>query len=62
MEKVTEQIQGDSVVLATGYQADKVAVAQFLDIAPETYVIGDSADPRTIREAIAEGFATGCSI
>lgn len=60
--EVTEQIPGDSVVLATGYQADSAAVAQFLDIAPETYVIVDSADPRTIREAIAEGFATGCSI
>jgi 2,4-dienoyl-CoA reductase-like NADH-dependent reductase (Old Yellow Enzyme family) len=60
--EVTEWIPGDSVVLATGYRVDENAVAQFAGLVPETYLIGDCAGPRMIREAIEEGFAAGRSL
>ena len=52
----------DTVVLAVGYRPDRAAVERFLGLVPETYVIGDCASPRKIKEAMEEGFLTGRKI
>lgn len=57
--EVVELFRGDTVVLATGYKADEPGVAEFKDLVPETYVIGDCSSARMIRDAMVEGFATG---
>jgi 2,4-dienoyl-CoA reductase-like NADH-dependent reductase (Old Yellow Enzyme family)/thioredoxin reductase len=60
--EVTESLPADTVVLATGYTADDAAVAEFTGIVPETYIIGDCANARMIRDAMVEGFATGRTV
>ncbi|MEW6185807.1 MAG: FAD-dependent oxidoreductase [Thermodesulfobacteriota bacterium] len=74
VEKITEKgvevirkgapefIPGDTVVLALGLKADPQIIQSFQGVAPEIYSIGDSVEPRMIKEAMAEGFAVGCKI
>lgn len=55
-------INGDLVILATGYKADRDLAQELEGKVPELYIIGDCAEPRSIREAIGEGFAVGLRI
>lgn len=47
-------IAADSVIIAVGVKANPVA-DQFLNITPDTYIIGDCKRPRKIMEAVFEG-------
>lgn len=55
-------IKADTVVLAAGWEADKKLAGELGANIPELYLIGDCAKPRTIREAIEEGFNIGVKI
>ena len=55
-------VEGNTVVLAAGYKADSRVTEGFGGIVAETYVIGDCASARMIREALEEGFATGRTV
>ncbi|MGB7631732.1 MAG: FAD-dependent oxidoreductase, partial [Candidatus Deferrimicrobium sp.] len=53
------QIPAATVVIATGAEPNVPPLDAFREKIPEVYVIGDSARPRSILEAIAEGFDVG---
>ncbi|MGI6649821.1 MAG: FAD-dependent oxidoreductase [Bacillota bacterium] len=55
-------INGDMIVLATGYKVDHDLTRQLEGRVPELYTIGDCVEPRTIREAIEEGFVVGFKV
>jgi 2,4-dienoyl-CoA reductase-like NADH-dependent reductase (Old Yellow Enzyme family)/thioredoxin reductase len=55
-------IAGDAVVLAVGLKAENVLLDRFRGKAPEVYLIGDCVKPRTIKEAIEEGFRIGTNL
>ena len=55
-------IKGDVVVLAVGLQSDKKRLDRFMGKVSEIYTIGDCVKPRTIKEAIEEGFLVGMKI
>ncbi len=57
-----EFIEADAVVLAAGLRVDQKTVEDFLDKAPEVYVVGDCVQPRMIKEAMEEGLAVGLKI
>lgn len=56
------RINAATVVIATGAESNAGPLDAFRRIIPEVYVIGDSARPRGILEAIAEGFEVGNKI
>lgn len=56
------RIRAATVVIATGAESNAGPLDAFRRIIPEVYVIGDSARPRGILEAIAEGFEVGYKI
>jgi pyruvate/2-oxoglutarate dehydrogenase complex dihydrolipoamide dehydrogenase (E3) component len=60
--EMTESVAAHTVVLATGYRVAAADVAEFTDLVAETYVIGDCAGARMIRDAMVEGFATGRAV
>lgn len=53
------QVPAATVVIATGAEPNVGPLDAFREKIPEIYVIGDSARPRSILEAIAEGFDVG---
>jgi NADPH-dependent 2,4-dienoyl-CoA reductase/sulfur reductase-like enzyme len=55
-------IEADTVVLAAGSVPDKALYEAVKDKISEVYNIGDCVEPRTIRDAISEGFRTGQKI
>jgi 2,4-dienoyl-CoA reductase (NADPH2) len=55
-------IVADSVVVATGYNADQRSIERFNGAAPEVHFIGDCAGGRTIKEAMEQGLVIGGSI
>ena len=55
-------INGDAVVLAVGLKSEKTLLNSFQGKAPEIYSVGDCVKPRTIKEAIEEGFKVGMKI
>jgi len=55
-------IRGDAVVLAVGLKSEKKLLDNFLGNASEIYFVGDCVKPRTIKEAIEEGFKVGVKI
>lgn len=55
-------IKGDTVVLAVGLKSEKKLLESFLGMALEIYCVGDCVKPRTIKEAIEEGFRVGMSV
>jgi pyruvate/2-oxoglutarate dehydrogenase complex dihydrolipoamide dehydrogenase (E3) component len=57
-----EFIEADAVVLAAGLRVDPKTGEDFLDKAPEVYVVGDCVQPRMIKEAMEEGLAVGLKI
>jgi 2,4-dienoyl-CoA reductase (NADPH2) len=58
-EGVTSFIKGDTVVLAVGFKANYPLDEKIRERVPEVYSIGDCVMPRTIKEAIEEGFHIG---
>jgi len=55
-------IEADTVVLAAGSVSDAALYKAIKDKVSEVYCIGDCVEPRTIRDAISEGFRTGQKI
>jgi 2,4-dienoyl-CoA reductase (NADPH2) len=55
-------VVADSVVVATGYNADQQSIDRFSGAAPVVHFIGDCAGGRTIKEAMEQGFTVGGSI
>jgi pyruvate/2-oxoglutarate dehydrogenase complex dihydrolipoamide dehydrogenase (E3) component len=52
----------DSVIIAVGYKANDDLFQTLQGKVPELYHIGDSSQPRGIREAMNEGYKTGLSL
>ena len=61
-EGVVSFIKGDAVVLAVGFKANYRSDEKIRKMVPEVYSIGDYIQPRTIREAVEEGFHIGRKI
>lgn len=66
IEKDAKQscLEADSIVLASGYQANRSLFEQLKERqdGPEVYAIGDCVEPRKALEAIHEGFKVGQTI
>lgn len=57
-----QTILADSVVIAVGYRPNEELSRALEGKVPEIIRIGDSAEPRRIREAIDDGYRTGLSL
>ncbi len=57
-----ETIRADTVIMAVGYQANERLYKALEGRVPEIYCIGDSSEPRRIREATNEGYQTGLAL
>ncbi len=55
-------IPGDTVVVAAGFKADPQKIEMFQAGTCEILPVGDCVRPRTIKDAVEEGFAAGKSI
>jgi 2,4-dienoyl-CoA reductase-like NADH-dependent reductase (Old Yellow Enzyme family)/thioredoxin reductase len=55
-------IQADTIVLAAGAIPDKKLYEEIKGKVSESYLAGDCVEPRTIREAIADGYRIGLEI
>jgi pyruvate/2-oxoglutarate dehydrogenase complex dihydrolipoamide dehydrogenase (E3) component len=55
-------IEADTIILAAGSQPNKRLFEELKGMASEIYLVGDCVEPRTIRDAINEGFRVGCKI
>jgi thioredoxin reductase len=51
-----------TVVIAIGMKSNGQLVESLKGIVPVNYLIGDSKEPRRIRDAIAEGYRVGLEI
>jgi len=57
-----DTIPADTVILAVGYRANGDLLKAMEGKVPEVYCIGDSSEPRRIREAVNDGYRTGLSL
>lgn len=57
-----QNLEADTIVLATGMTANRELVEQLRGKVPEIYAIGDCVEPRRIPEAIADGARVGRAI
>jgi len=57
-----EAIPADTIIIAVGYTADDRLYKALEGRIPEVYSIGNSAKPRKILEASAEGYQTGLAL
>ncbi|MCK4354472.1 MAG: hypothetical protein KAW83_04385 [Dehalococcoidia bacterium] len=55
-------IEADTIVLAAGATPDKKLYEEIKGKVSNTYLAGDCVEPRTIREAIADGYRIGLEI
>ena len=55
-------IEVDTIVLAAGAIPEQKLYGELKEKVPETYLVGDCVEPRTIREAIADGYRIGLKI
>lgn len=55
-------IEADTVVLAAGAIPERKLYQEIKGKVPEIHCIGDCVAPRTIRDAIAEGYRIGLEI
>ncbi|MDH5364355.1 MAG: hypothetical protein OEZ07_04295 [Dehalococcoidia bacterium] len=55
-------IEADTIVLAAGSTPDKKLYQETKGKVSNTYLAGDCVEPRTIRDAIAEGYRIGLEI
>ncbi len=61
-EGKTMPIEADSIVLATGANPNRKLYEELKNEFPELYAIGDCMKPRTIRDAITDGFRIATQI
>ena len=57
-----ETIPADTIVIAVGYKANNHLYKALEGKVPETYCIGNSAEPRKILEATSEGYQAGLAL
>jgi len=57
----TEEIGGETILLAMGAEADR-KLAGVKEKVREFFMIGDCAKPRKIMDAVYEGTKAGCEI
>jgi 2,4-dienoyl-CoA reductase-like NADH-dependent reductase (Old Yellow Enzyme family)/thioredoxin reductase len=55
-------IEADAIVLAAGAIPNRGLYEEIKGKAPEVYLVGDCVEPRTIRDAIAEGYRIALEI
>jgi 2,4-dienoyl-CoA reductase-like NADH-dependent reductase (Old Yellow Enzyme family)/thioredoxin reductase len=55
-------IAADTVILSLGFKPRTATVNLFMDLAADVYIIGDCQKPRTIKEAVHDGFNVGVEI
>ncbi|HAR96381.1 MAG TPA: hypothetical protein DCR97_10535 [Deltaproteobacteria bacterium] len=55
-------IEADTVVLSVGFEPDSRLARGLEGRVSELYAVGDCLKPRTIREAMAEGFTVGMKV
>jgi len=58
----SRRVTADTFVIATGYRSEAFLYEEVKGLVPETYVIGDAAEPRGIGDAIRDGFRVGLSL
>jgi pyruvate/2-oxoglutarate dehydrogenase complex dihydrolipoamide dehydrogenase (E3) component len=58
----SRELKADTYVLAVGARPNTELVPALKDRYHDVFVIGDAAEPRRIRDAMAEGFETGRSL
>lgn len=61
-EGVRQTIDADTIVLATGAKPNVELIQALEGKVPDVYCVGDCVKPRTILEAIHEGFGTALTI
>jgi len=61
-EGETKLIEADTIVLAAGARSNMKLYEELKGKALEVHVIGDCVEPRTIQEAIADGFSLALEI
>ncbi len=61
-EGVSDLLEGDTVVLAVGFAANKELAPKLEGRVAALYSVGDCVEARMIREAIEEGFRVGMEI
>jgi NADPH-dependent 2,4-dienoyl-CoA reductase/sulfur reductase-like enzyme len=57
-----KRIDVDTVVLTLGLKSNEQLAKQSNQAGPDTYFIGDCAEPGRVRQAIASGFRVGCKL
>jgi len=57
-----QTIPADTIIIAVGYKANDRLYKALEGKVPETYRIGNSAEPRRILEATSEGYRTGLAL
>ncbi len=62
IEGEKETIEADTIVLAAGSIPNKKLYEEIKGKVPETHLIGDCAEPRTICEAVADGYRIALEI
>jgi 2,4-dienoyl-CoA reductase (NADPH2) len=58
----SDEITGDTLVLALGAKPRAEAVDRFKGSAEEVHVVGDAVKPRIIYDAVHEGFEAAMEI
>jgi len=61
-EGQTKTIEADTIILATGANPNRKIYDELKGQVCDVYLVGDCAEPRSIRGAIADGFRVGCAI
>ena len=61
-ERERKTMEADTIVLAAGSTPDKKLYEEIKGEVSNTHLAGDCVEPRTIRDAIAEGYRIGLEI
>ena len=61
-EGETKTIEADTIVFATGALPNNRLYEELKGKVPEIYLVGDCVQPRTIRDAIADGFRVALAL
>lgn len=57
-----QTIPADTIVIAAGSKPNREMYEAFRSKIPQTHLIGDAREPRSILEAVSEGFETGINL
>lgn len=52
----------DSIVLASGFEADQTLLSDLQGKVPEIHTVGDAKEPREIIDAVSEGYEVGTTL